>query len=132
MTFLSTRTGQIFPTSERDFQALIPTSTMPMLFQTCMSATLSNGDTCKLESWVLASGSDHVLFPCQITEILQCIGSPNQRHAQPDVFLVQYGRNHGPVHPYEMPQISLTHQYLLIDPHVRAFSLYISQTYMIF
>lgn len=98
---------------------------MPLLLKTCSSATLQNGDICQPRSWVIASGPDQQLFVCQITEILQRMGSSNQRRMMPDVLLVQAASNKGIVNPYEMPHLSLDQGYSLMDPSVCVPTIYI-------
>lgn len=125
MPFALTEMGKAFARMEYAFAQLHTNAynSMPTMLQTCASATLENGDTCRQGSWVLTQSNDGMLALCQIVEIVQCIGSPNQLRSRPDVFLVQTATNNGLVQPYEMPLICLDGQYALMDPRVRAITI---------
>jgi hypothetical protein len=115
--FLSTKTGQIFPASLNLFTGLLPRpnsiGSSDLLIHTCVSATLLNGDDCKIKSWVLVSDSTQLKL-CQVVEILQVVGSSNQQRSSPDAFLLQHSKDLGFAKPYEMPHIIVSNDYSLV------------------
>jgi hypothetical protein len=104
---------------EQEFQCLVNPITVLVFVHICTSTILRNGDACQPGSWVLAAlGSDQKLFLCQVVEILQCNGSVNHPRSAPDSIPAQNARHHGMADSYEMPQISIHTDYLLMDPKV--------------
>jgi hypothetical protein len=78
-----------------------------------------NGDKCNIGQWVLVSqpGGSPPKVSC-IQEIIQRIGSENERSARPDVILLQHGVISAFSEPYRMPCVSLDNNWTLVPLQV--------------
>lgn len=83
--------------------------------------TLLNGDTCTLNQFVIARGSDTTepTFVACVKEIIQIVGSVADLSGQPSGILLQLAAvsKHGSAQ-YEMPHISLRDTWYLVPMKV--------------
>jgi len=87
-------------------------------FKTNGAVTLLNGDTCKIDQWVLVRPDGNAPKIFCIREILQRVGSDNEKRSHPDAILLQKGAVSGFAAPYRMPSVSLEDQWTLLPLEV--------------
>lgn len=119
--------------SARSYQALDTSKHFPnphydttrQQFRTCQSVTAANGDSVKVQGYViLLTPSDDIQHgsPCtvvaRVEEISAWQSSALQLRGHAELILVQHAHANRPASKYRMPYIDLSGKYYLVQPAV--------------
>lgn len=87
------------------------------MYYSSKAVTLLNGDPCAVGQFILAKNSaGNAPNPqvYRVEEILNQVGSINERRSFPDVVLVQLGELGEYAEPYRMPRVTFKNNFLLL------------------
>jgi hypothetical protein len=87
-------------------------------YQTSQSVILTNGDICKVGSWVVTACSRMTQRLGRVMEIIQERGSFSAQRSLPDKLLIQQAQVQVILEPYQMPGVRLQDSYTLVDLQV--------------